>query len=66
MKVRALEKGYFGFLREVGEEFEVPDGAKIPWAEPVEAEKPAVPASKPRQGAAAKADKAAAGSGEPI
>lgn len=38
MRVRAIAKGFFGHLREVGAEFEVPDGAKASWFEPVDGE----------------------------
>jgi hypothetical protein len=33
MKVRALQKGYHGVLREPGDVFEVEDGAKSKWFE---------------------------------
>lgn len=36
MKVIALKWGYFGRLREPGDEFEVPDGTKGSWFQPVE------------------------------
>ena len=42
MKVKATKVGYFGKLRDVGDEFEVPEGTKkATWFDPVEAEKPA-------------------------
>ena len=45
MKVIATKPGYFGKLRQAGEEFEVPDDAKASWFEPVEKQaKPAKPA----------------------
>ena len=31
MQVKATKPGYFGKLREVGEEFEVPDGTEGSW-----------------------------------
>lgn len=31
MKVRATEKGFYQCLREVGDEFDVPNGTKAPW-----------------------------------
>lgn len=36
MKVRATEKGFYQCLREVGDEFDVPNGAKAPWWEAVD------------------------------
>ena len=36
MKVIAIKLGYFGKLREPGDEFEVPDGTKGSWFQPVE------------------------------
>jgi len=42
MRVVATAQGYLGCFREVGDEFEVPDGAKGSWFTAVEAEsKPA-------------------------
>lgn len=35
MRVVANSKGYFGAVREAGEEFEVPDGTKGSWFAPV-------------------------------
>ena len=36
MKVIAIKQGYFGKLRAVGDEFEVPEGSKALWFQPVE------------------------------
>ena len=36
MKMIATKLGYFGKLREPGDEFEVPDGTKGSWFQPVE------------------------------
>ena len=36
MKVIATKLGYFGKLREPGDEFEVPDDTKGSWFQPVE------------------------------
>jgi hypothetical protein len=36
MKVIAKQLGYFGKLREPGDEFEVPEGSKASWFVPVE------------------------------
>lgn len=36
MKVIATKLGYFGKLRQPGDEFEVPDGTKGSWFQPVE------------------------------
>jgi hypothetical protein len=36
MKVIATKQGYFGKLRAVGNEFEVPEGSKASWFQPVE------------------------------
>lgn len=53
MKVIATKQGYFGKLREPGDEFEVPDGTKGSWFQPVEqkangkgGKKPEAPASE--------------------
>lgn len=35
MKVIATKQGYLGKLRQPGDEFEVPDGTKGSWFEPV-------------------------------
>ena len=35
MKVIATKQGYFGKLRDVGDEFEVPEGSKASWFQPV-------------------------------
>ena len=56
MRVVATAQGYLGCFREVGDEFEVPDGAKASWFTPVEAE------SKPAgRGRRARVDPGAAG-----
>ena len=34
MRVVALKVGFFGVLRQVGDEFEAPDGAKASWFAP--------------------------------
>ena len=47
MKVIATQAGYFGKLRQPGDEFDVPDGTKGSWFEPVKK-----PAKEPK----AKAD----------
>jgi hypothetical protein len=49
MRVVANAKGYFGSLREVGDEFEVPDGIKGSWFAPVAAEADTKPAGKGRR-----------------
>ena len=36
MKVIATKLGYFGKLRQPGDEFDVPDGTKGSWFQPVE------------------------------
>jgi len=54
MKVIATKPGYFGKLRQSGDEFEVPKGTKGSWFNPVSdkpAEKPSdKPAEKPAEG----------------
>ena len=48
MRVVALERGYHGQLREPGDEFDVPEGAKGRWfkaIEPASVERP-VPATE--------------------
>jgi len=41
MKVIATAQGFYGSYREVGDKFEVPDGAKASWFVPVEPPKAA-------------------------
>ena len=48
MRVIATKQGFHGKLREVGEEFEVPDDAKASWFEPKE--KSAAEAKAPTKG----------------
>lgn len=36
MKVIAIKQGYLGKLRQPGDEFEVPEGSKASWFQPVE------------------------------
>lgn len=48
MRVIATKQGYHGKLREVGEEFDVPDDAKASWFEPKE--KPAAEAKTAAKG----------------
>lgn len=44
MQVKAIKQGFFGAIREAGEEFEVPDGTKsASWFVPVKPEKPVKP-----------------------
>lgn len=38
MKVKAIAMGYHGSLREAGDEFNVPEGSKATWFEPVAAQ----------------------------
>lgn len=38
MKVKATKPGYFGKLREMGDEFDVPEGATGSWFSPVDGE----------------------------
>lgn len=38
MKVRATQRGQYGHVREIGDEFEVPEGTKGSWFEPVQTE----------------------------
>lgn len=54
MKVIALKQGYFGKLRHPGDEFEVPEGAKGSWFEPV---KKAAEGKKPNKAADKAGDK---------
>lgn len=41
MKVVATKQGYFGKLRQPGDEFEVPKGEKASWFSEVKADQPA-------------------------
>lgn len=47
MKVTARFKGYYGQIREVGEVFDVPEGTKGSWFDPVPAS-PAPPVEPPK------------------
>ena len=50
MKVIATKLGYFGKLREPGDEFEVPEGTKGSWFKPVDAPEDEAPAvRRPRK-----------------
>ena len=50
MKVIAKENGFFGKYIQKGEEFDVPDGLKATWFEPVEEEqKPPKQAKPPKE-----------------
>ena len=53
MLVKSTERGYFGQLREIGDEFEVPSGASASWFKPVKTEPEPEPA---KRGRPAKAD----------
>lgn len=59
MKVIATKQGYLGKLRQPGDEFEVPDGTKGSWFEPVKQAK----AKAKNAGAAAADDQGAEGEG---
>lgn len=48
MLVIALKPGYHGKLREVGEKFDVPNGSKASWFQPV------APDKAPKQGGQSK------------
>lgn len=52
MKVIATDKGYHGSLREIGDEFEVPDGEKAKWFVPVTPVKSSGSTEKPDEGKA--------------
>lgn len=54
MKVIATKLGYFGKLREPGDEFEVPDGTKGSWFQPVEQKASGKGGKKPEAPAAEK------------
>ena len=60
MKVIALRPGYMGKLREAGEVFDAPDGAKGSWFVPAETE----PASEQKPKAAPKGKAPAADSND--
>lgn len=47
MKVIALKQGYFGKLRQPDDQFEVPDGTKGSWFQPVKQEAAAKGSKKP-------------------
>jgi hypothetical protein len=50
MKVRATKRGLFGHIREIGDEFEVPEGTKGSWFEPVDDEAEHGEDAAPRRG----------------
>lgn len=54
MKVIALKQGYFGKLRQPDDVFEVPDGTKGSWFQPVKQEAPAKGGKKPEAPASEK------------
>jgi len=54
MKVKAVKPGFFGKLRDPGDEFEVPEGTKASWFAPVEQEQPV---AKPKEPAKAQASR---------
>lgn len=57
MRVIATARGYDGInLREVGEEFDMPDGSKGSWFTPVEPEEKPQPTAKRGKGKAAADD----------
>lgn len=37
MKVKAIATGFYGFLRQPGDEFDVPEGETATWLEPIRA-----------------------------
>jgi len=47
MRVIATKPGFFSYLRQEGDEFEVPEGAKGSWFKPVPADEPE---AKPARG----------------
>ena len=55
MRVIATKVGFFDYLRQVGEEFEVPDGTKGSWFKPVPADEPE---DKPTRGRKASSEPA--------
>lgn len=57
MKVIATKKGYFGKLREPGDEFDVPEKSKASWFNPVEAAKAAETEKQDDKPAKSKDDK---------
>ena len=46
MRVVAVDKGYFGRIREIDDEFDVPKDLKASWFRPVSADKKTAPAKK--------------------
>ena len=56
MKVIATKQGYFGKLRDVGDEFEVPEGTKGSWFKPVPADEPEAKPARGRKASAEPAD----------
>lgn len=62
MKVIAISRGFYGALREAGDTFEVPEGAKATWFAPVEKAQSA-PARKQRKQAEGASDTDKTGDG---
>lgn len=56
MKVVATAKGFVGKLREIGEEFDVPEGLKASWFVPVLQPEAPKPAGKDKAGKGEKDD----------
>ncbi len=56
MKVIATKQGYFGKLRDVGDEFEVPEGTKGSWFKPVPADEPEAKPTRGRKASSEPAD----------
>jgi hypothetical protein len=56
MRVIATKVGFFDYLRQVGEEFEVPDGTKGSWFKPVPADEPEAKPARGRKASSEPAD----------
>lgn len=57
MRVIATKPGFFDYLRQEGDEFEVPEGTKGSWFKPVPADEPEAKA-KPARGRKASSEPA--------
>ena len=56
MRVIATAVGFFDNLRQVGDEFDVPEGAKGSWFKPVPADEPEAKPARGRRASAEPAD----------
>ena len=56
MRVIATKPGFFDYLRQEGDEFEVPEGTKGSWFKPVSADEPEAKPTRGRKASSEPAD----------